>query len=545
MPAAVATTSLQPPTLTPTCHSPGSFWSPGVQLFRALRFRAKMLLVAAVVVLPLMALVAGQMVQQSNTDMQSRRDAIRQHVEIASGVLRWAYDQEQSGKLTRAQAQDAALQAVATLRYDKSEYFWISDVGNRILMHAANPKLNGQDGASVKDADGRPLFAMFNQATAQRGGAGFVTYGWQGKPSEPVAQKLAYVARFEQWGWVLGTGLYVDDLRKTVVEQAKINATVLVLATALMAYFLWCFFLAVDSGLQQLGSHLRAMRDGDLTRTPEPVGRDEVAQLVGDCKDMQLALRAMVGRVTASSEDVESAAGEVANGAHNLSSRTEQASASLVQTAASMEQITATIKNTSDHTDQASAMARHNAEIAATGARVMGDVAETMQRIRASSTRIADIIGTIDGIAFQTNILALNAAVEAARAGEQGRGFAVVAGEVRSLAQRSATAAHEIRDLIGGSVEQVVEGNAIVERAASTIADIVQASQHVNALLGEIANGARQQSQGIVQIGQAVQELDRATQENAALVEQTAAAATAMRDDARDMLAEVSRYRLL
>ena len=209
-----------------------------------------------------------------------------------------------------------------------------------------------------------------------------------------------------------------------------------------------------------------------------------------------------------------------------------------------MEEITSTVKATSDHTGEAARVASHNAEVAADGGRVMREVVTTMDGIRTSSARIGEIIGTIDGIAFQTNILALNAAVEAARAGEQGRGFAVVASEVRMLAQRSASAAREIKALIGRSVEQVETGTGIVRKAGVTIDDIVSSSERVNQLLGEVATGAREQSLGIGQIGQAVQELDRMTQQNAALVEQTAAAASAMKDQAFALAEEVARFKL-
>ena len=209
-----------------------------------------------------------------------------------------------------------------------------------------------------------------------------------------------------------------------------------------------------------------------------------------------------------------------------------------------MEEITATVHSGAENTQEASQMATHNAEVAAAGGRVMGEVVSTMEGIRASSAQIGDIVSTIDGIAFQTNILALNAAVEAARAGEQGRGFAVVASEVRSLAGRSAAAAKEIKTLIDSSVQQVATGTDIVRKAGATIQDIVASSQRVNQLLGDVATGAREQNLGITQITEAVQELDRMTQQNAALVEETAAAAAAMQEQAHHLAEDVARFKL-
>ncbi len=300
----------------------------------------------------------------------------------------------------------------------------------------------------------------------------------------------------------------------------------------------------MEGGLNETRRHLRAMTDGDLTTSPSPWGRDEAAQLMLELRNMQESLRRMVSSVRRSSHEIVQSSGEVATGAMDLSARTEQTAANLEQSAASMEQISATVRSSADHASEAAHVAAGNEALAAEGGQVMHDVVKTMESIRQSSTKISDIIGTIDGIAFQTNILALNAAVEAARAGDQGRGFAVVAAEVRSLAQRSANAAHEIKDLISGSVSQVNAGSAVVDAAGAKMAGIVQASQRLNGLLCEIANGTREQSQGIVQIGQAVNELDRMTQQNAALVEQTAAAASAMKQQATALAAEVDRFRM-
>ena len=315
-----------------------------------------------------------------------------------------------------------------------------------------------------------------------------------------------------------------------------------VLAVAI--YFFLSFYRVMDGGLRETRRHLRAMTAGDLTGLPAPWGRDEAAELMLDLRAMQDALRRMVQRVRGSSDEILHSSAAVAGGAADLSGRTEQTAAQLQVSASSMEQISATVKNTTEHTLQAAHMARANAEVAEGGGAVMNDVVHTMGEISAASRRIGEILGAIDGIAFQTNLLALNAAVEAARAGEQGRGFGVVAQEVRQLAQRSAAAAREIKGLIGDSVARVDSGTQVVRRAGATMAEIVSSSRLVDQLLGEIATGAREQTQGIAQIGQAVQELDRMTQQNAALVEETAAATATLEAQARQLTASVAGFRL-
>jgi len=332
----------------------------------------------------------------------------------------------------------------------------------------------------------------------------------------------------------------IDRLWAAFYQELGMAATFIAIA----AYLMMAFYKVMMGGLQNVSGHLREIAQGNLTTAPQPWGRDEAAQLMVDLREMQTSLRAMVLRVRHSSEEIVHTSSEIASGAMDLSARTEQTAANLEESASSMEEIGSTVKSTAQHTEEASRVAQHNCETAVLGGQAMREMVETMEGISASSSRIGEITATIDGIAFQTNILALNAAVEAARAGESGRGFAVVASEVRTLAQRSAEAAREIKTLIGRSVEQVAAGTAVVRRAGATIEDIVGSSRHLDQLLGEITTSAREQSLGVGQIGQAVNELDRMTQQNAALVEQTAAAASAMKDQAGNLAQEVARFRI-
>jgi methyl-accepting chemotaxis protein len=518
-------------------------WAPGVRLFRQLRFATKALIISLAFMLPMLLLVGWGLKTQADDALRSRQDATRQHVEVARGVIVWAQAQEAAGKLSREQAQAMALRQVAALRYEGSEYFWINDMQPRILMHPIKPELDGKDASGIKDPNG---FALFNAfvAKVRAEGQGFVAYQWPKPGNDKPVDKISYVMGFEPWGWVIGSGIYIGDLHQQIQQRLVWAGAVTVAALLVAGYMFFSFYRVMDGGLRETRRHLRAMTDGDLTTSPNPWGDDEAAQLMLELRRMQESLRGMVLRVRHSSGEIVRSSSDIAGGAANLSSRTEQTAANLEETASAMEQISATVKSGAEHTAEAARVAARNASAATAGGRVMGEVASTMEGIRGSSARIVEIIGTIDGIAFQTNILALNAAVEAARAGEQGRGFAVVASEVRVLAQRSAAAAREIKTLIGRSVEQVELGTGIVQRAGSTIEDIVSSSQTVNHLLGEVANGAREQSTGIGQIGQAVQDLDRMTQENAAMVEQTASAAAAMREQARTLADEVARFRM-
>jgi methyl-accepting chemotaxis protein len=287
-----------------------------------------------------------------------------------------------------------------------------------------------------------------------------------------------------------------------------------------------------------------AIAAGDLSTQIGSTSRDELGQMMRSMGAMVESLRTIVGVVRASSDSIATGSGEIATGNADLSQRTEQQASNLQQTAASMEQLSSTVKSNADTARMATQLAGSASAVAERGGVVVGQVVGTMEAITASSRKIVDIIGTIDGIAFQTNILALNAAVEAARAGAQGRGFAVVASEVRSLAQRSAAAAKEIKGLIIDSVEKVEAGSAQVGEAGRTMADIVAQVSRVNDLIGEISAATQEQTQGIDQVSDAVTQLDQVTQQNAALVEESAAAADSLSQQAGKLVTAVSVFRL-
>ena len=352
-------------------------------------------------------------------------------------------------------------------------------------------------------------------------------------------------AQFAQVSTNLGVLEKMLSERRAGIMQDLWKTVLIVLIGLFFAFYLFIgFYCSMMAALKNLRQHLIRISMGDLRADIGIIGNDEISSLLKEVGKMQRSLGETVKQVQEASDMIVHSSLEMAQGTQDLSARTEAAAAALEETAASLEETTSTVQITADSVKQASEIAVENAQTAERGGSVMLDVIETMEGIQVSSQKISDIIGVIDGIAFQTNILALNAAVEAARAGEQGRGFAVVATEVRALAGRSADAAKEIKLLITSSTDQIKSGTGIVRKAGDAMREIVENAEKIKHLLDDVANGAREQSMGINQIGNAVQELDQNTQANATLVEQTAEVATAQCQMAVRMAAHVDEFRI-
>ncbi|OYO27521.1 methyl-accepting chemotaxis protein [Janthinobacterium sp. PC23-8] len=409
---------------------------------------------------------------------------------------------------------------------------------------------------SIHSEKGQALFAAMADKRARYGAArGVVIRTLQeGKVAAAGAYLLKEV-RPPQSEFFAALQAMIDfqqSLMKRDGEQAEADGKAAVAMTlglsigaAIMAIVIAVLTTRSITGpVNQAVALAQAVAAGDLSRKIEVSSGDEIGLLLQALKDMNASLLNIVGQVRAGTNEIATASTEIAKGNMDLSSRTEQQAGALEETASSMEELTSTVRQNSENARQANQLAQSATDIARKGGVVVANVVTTMGEISASANRIADIIGAIDGIAFQTNILALNAAVEAARAGEQGRGFAVVASEVRNLAQRSAAAAKEIKTLIGDSLEKVNAGNELVQTAGTTMRDVVGSIERVTAIMSDISAAGREQETGIEQINQAVTEMDAVTQQNAALVEQAAAATAALEEQAAQLAQVVSVFTL-
>jgi methyl-accepting chemotaxis protein len=478
--------------------------------------------------------------------LEERKTDLVHASEIALTIVKSYGDQVAAGTMSESEAKKRAMDSVRKMRFGDNGYFTILNSQLMMVMHPTKPEMGGKYIGDYKDPNGVYLYKDA-VAVIQRDGRGFSEYAFPKPGATEASPKIAFNTTYQPWDWVFMTGVYLDDIeeafRSTLYQSLGILVALAAVLSAVVVVLNRSIIRSLGGEPAYAAEIANRIANNDLAGVVDTAPNDR-SSLLFSMKRMQEQLTRTIGTIKISVDSIVTVTGQITAGNQDLSQRTEQQAASLEETASSMEQLTATVTQNADNAHQANQLAVQAAQVAEQGGSVVSRVVDTMDGISADSGKIANIVGIIESIAFQTNILALNAAVEAARAGEQGRGFAVVASEVRSLAQRSSAASKEIKELIRESSERVQVGAGYVQQAGAAMVEVTQAIRRVTGIMSDIAAASQEQSKGIGQVNQAVTQIDEVTQQNAALVEEATAAASSLESQADGLRTSISIFKL-
>jgi methyl-accepting chemotaxis protein len=545
--------------------------------FKDVRIGPKIFLACSAMILVFLLSESWLFSKYKEQVFQARKNQIVAGVETAWGIIDH-YSKQVGQKYSEQEAKELAINAIKSLRYEGNTYFWINDTQPAMVMHPMKPELDGKDLSQSKDPNGLYLFKEMVSVT-EKSDAGYVNYQWPKPGFEKPIDKTSYVKRHSKWNWIIGSGMYIEDLQAAISKIFWKVVFVLLGITALSAAMIYLLVRGISRPLNQTVEMINCLEQGILDKRLNMDRQDEIGQmgkamnafadnLQGEIltafdklADGDLTFEAkgfireplaktnaklneIMSQIQTAGEQISSGSAQVSDSSQSLSQGATEQASSLEEITSSMTEMSSQTKQNAENATQANQLSAQARDAAGKGNAQMKEMMTAMDEINASGQNISKIIKVIDEIAFQTNLLALNAAVEAARAGQHGKGFAVVAEEVRNLAARSAQAARETADLIEGSVEKAENGVGIAQRTAEALSEIVDGITKTTDLVGEIAAASNEQSQGIGQINQGLSQIESVTQQNTANAEESAAASEELASQAQHLSRMLQNFRL-